>query len=1504
MALNLKNLGSRVRQMLTDDEGLFQRGQFTPMKAMGQTFQRSVNDQQGLIQKQGNTRYFNPPKPLQTPTRAVWNTVGGINKGLRYAFENVASPYVENRYARPVTNIPNAFNQLIKGDQSRDATFLSSARTRGQGALGLLGGVATFFPDPVQDLAFPIYDAWKGRNAAAIRGGNLKDRLRGAKQGFTGENVPGIGSALTTDPNAAMVGDIAELPLTIGLTMKANKKMSGGWSKEQLEMVQKGFNPEVRKLVGQFSEIVEKNPSTANRKNLGELGEYIQSLAETVFGKEAETLTNKQLKNAFDSIMQVADRRGRGIKEPFSIGLNARDLRDDLKKTQLVMSPKELNIEHSQQLTPRQIQTLNRMFDRIKGNNKDAKINVDFGNKSGTFNSIDEVVKFSNGTPRLKIKPQQINTGAYTAIDPRMGKIRVQDPKQTLSTLMGGTTNPKLSNAQQRARIGSETDPFLRELEEYQNRGVGMPPPPGTPPPRGRSNPPPRSNKPIVDYDTAITTWRGKDLAADQRANAEIGTFKNIPEEKGMEFILKTEEGVSTPEHQKLRDIYNSMRQEGLDAGLDVKFIDNYINHVWKNSPKEIFEMMDEKLKGIGKTPAFVKERRIPTYKEGLDAGLVPEFTHPDQLVAHYRRQLERAKAAKELSDNLYRSGQIKEPGSQPFGWKVIDAPLVPDIDGKYAEKRIAEELSNIFGSNPDNILTRFLDKTAKFSKGMQEVTLSGGVKTLNSFSLGNLIKEFTSGRFVGPVKAFVRSFDEGSSNKYFKENQKYLVQMSEDGIPLYTSNSYKDAYKNIFENKTLKGAFGKQWGEWINDPTFKRFLPMLQVEFYKDALKSGMSRQEAAQATKNFYGVIDNFRRPEYVEDAMSTLFFAPKFRESMINFWRKNANSIGIEGVFSNKGKVKFNPKNLTDKSLSANRKFLIGTVLTYLMYQAANKAITGHWMHENKEGKEFSIEIPVGNGRSWYIPMLPTIGTIPRRVLEMGGELAGGDIAGAGQKAGSFFSQPISLGSQLATNTTFYGGNIYEDDDSALNKVGKTIGYGLGQSVHPFLGEPIDVLQGRKTPLEGVLGALEMPVYPSKSTEVSHLTAKQVEEYNKLGTKDPAKAEEYRLEKLEEKNKPKESEYVVSDDAPTSTLGKVGLYTKSAVLNPVQTYQAVSAGEPIRKVRIPEGGLLKIFDSTTVTERKKDVSELDAGDKSTQVDHKMPKWLGGRETEDNYQRLTNEEHKIKSREEGKIREQYEAGKISRKEAIRQVEELNKKLNPLEFPEAITVESTSSTGKTTKRTINIDEVVNMPEGTTSEKLIKEKKAYALVDDIIKSNLSSNEKANLWKTLGLEEDNVRYYYKANKPNDEKYATVLDEIEKLKDEDLMSYLEKGRYEINNKKFLSDGVIDYLYQDGLITESERKYLKNLEYEYGSKTRKYTKKSTGKKKSTIKISLPKFTPPRMSGGGNIQFSKPQTIKVSDRSRRKNLKLDTRRRTLRIASGSNRIPEIRQPKLTVRL
>lgn len=265
---------------------------------------------------QQNIRIVSNPKTAQTWSQGFNNTVPGT-----------AAKYLTNRYIAPVAQIPYNIKQITSPK--------TNLAQKGIGSLGVLGGVATLVPDPIQDVALPAFDLFKGAKSYQLQN---KDKKLGAFEALTKGGIPamtlekpvGLGEALTTNKTGQTIGNIAEFPLAIATTGKFNKKASGAWSKEQIEMVRRGFSPEVRNLVGRFAEIVESSPN-ANRKNLGWLGEYIQSLAETVFGKEIANLTNKQLKNAFDSIMEVAN-RGKGIREPFNIGLSVKNIRKDFEE--------------------------------------------------------------------------------------------------------------------------------------------------------------------------------------------------------------------------------------------------------------------------------------------------------------------------------------------------------------------------------------------------------------------------------------------------------------------------------------------------------------------------------------------------------------------------------------------------------------------------------------------------------------------------------------------------------------------------------------------------------------------------------------------------------------------------------------------------------------------------------------------------------------------------------------------------------------------------------------------------------------------------------------------------------------------------------------------------------------------------------------------------------------------------------------------------------------------
>lgn len=913
----------------------------------------------------------------------------------------------------------------------------------------------------------------------------------------------------------------------------------------------------------------------------------------------------------------------------------------------------------------------------------------------------------------------------------------------------------------------AESKPLPWETKIHKETGITLPPK-SNKPPQGEA---PRDTDVLLQFKQIIQDWRNRVLAGKQEADLTSTIFSKLPDEDGYKIVKYLEN--PTPEKAKqlgldinkyqgevnaIRGYYNSIRQEGLQRGLDIKYLNNYINHVWKETPKEIFDLIDKNVKAIGKTPSFVKERRIPTYEEGLAVGLTPKFTHPAQLASHYRMQLERATAAKNLVDELSKSGIVQSVDRAPLGWKVIDAPLVPDLNGKFAPQKVAEQLSNVFGQAPDNAFTKTVDFTANVSKIMQDVTLSGGIRTLNAFSLGNLVKEFTAGRIVGPLKAFGRSFTDGSSASYFKENGQVLTELAERGVPIRTNLDYTQAYKNMAESPTIQKTIGQLWSDNINKPTFARFLPMLQVEFYKDARKAGMNADQAAKATKNFYGVVDNFTRSKQAENVLSTIFFAPRFRESMINFWLNNARSL----------------KNPTNPEVRGNQAFIAGTITSYILYSYLNKQLTGRYMHENKEGKEFSIEIPRGEGRSWYIPMLPSIGTIPRRVVEMGSALLQGDVAGATQKAGSFFSQPVSLGSQLLTNRTFYGGPIYNEEDSAPAKIGKLAGYGVGQSLHPFLGEPIEVMQGRKTPTEAGLGMLEMPVYPSRSTDTAGLTGTQYNKYRELAKNNQGDAERYLRVSLGNKEQNK-----------------------------------LDSKENAKRKAIKEG-----------------TATLKEAPQTSWIDNAFSVFASGKE-----------QTPTKSANTQRIDDLIFAYKLEKYAGAPPSDPLKK--------------------------ITFDR----------EKLSKAKSIFKSED------VNDQERQGMIERLGYNIDDVKYDVASSLSTAERASYMVERMKSMDEKRAKQFLEETRTKsLSDKTMGTKAVYDLLIENGYMDKGTRDYLLSFELEKDSKTRKSTKKNTGKgrkikigttpKSPTVKVS---FSSSPVSTGG-IKMQAPKiNVNIPSRNRR---------------------------------
>jgi hypothetical protein len=132
--------------------------------------------------------------------------------------------------------------------------------------------------------------------------------------------------------------------------------------------------------------------------------------------------------------------------------------------------------------------------------------------------------------------------------------------------------------------------------------------------------------------------------------------------------------------------------------------------------------------------------------------------------------------------------------------------------------------------------------------------------------------------------------------------------------------------------------------------------------------------------------------------------------------------------------------------------------------------------------------------------------------------------------------------------------------------------------------------------------------------------------------------------------------------------------------------------------------------------------------------------------------------------------------------------------------------------------KTLDLSQIMPSETDTNYQKALKQKKAFSYVDDILDSNMSVDEKGQALAKLGIDPEDAAYYNVARQNNDIKDVYVRDEIGKYGDnrQEMLLGLIKLRREVNGKMILANEVINSLYDDGIISYDEAKWLKNAEY----------------------------------------------------------------------------------------
>jgi hypothetical protein len=95
---------------------------------------------------------------------------------------------------------------------------------------------------------------------------------------------------------------------------------------------------------------------------------------------------------------------------------------------------------------------------------------------------------------------------------------------------------------------------------------------------------------------------------------------------------------------------------------------------------------------------------------------------------------------------------------------------------------------------------------------------------------------------------------------------------------------------------------------------------------------------------------------------------------------------------------------------------------------------------------------------------------------------------------------------------------------------------------------------------------------------------------------------------------------------------------------------------------------------------------------------------------------------------------------------------------------------------------------------------------------------MTIDEKGQALAKLGIDPEDAAYYNVARQDNDIKDIYVRDEIGKYGNnrQEMLLGLIKLRREVNGEMILANEVITSLYEDGIISYDEAKWLKNAKY----------------------------------------------------------------------------------------
>lgn len=207
---------------------------------------------------------------------------------------------------------------------------------------------------------------------------------------------------------------------------------------------------------------------------------------------------------------------------------------------------------------------------------------------------------------------------------------------------------------------------------------------------------------------------------ARQRAQIEelmrpvVRMFNKMPEAARYDFMDRMESGrpQASPELNQVAKVFRKALDEAREAIQDLGtgklrgFIEDYFPHIWENPKKAAVFFGKRPLEG---SKSFLKQRSIPTIKDGVAAGLQPVSTNPAELVTLKLFEMHKYIMASRIIQEHQAQGLarwISTRKKPPEGWTQIKDPSAV----KYGPPKVAVVHQEAFDAELRNQLASVID--------------------------------------------------------------------------------------------------------------------------------------------------------------------------------------------------------------------------------------------------------------------------------------------------------------------------------------------------------------------------------------------------------------------------------------------------------------------------------------------------------------------------------------------------------------------------------------------------------------------------------------------------------------------------------------------------------------------------------------------------------------------------------------------------------------------------